>query len=275
MTDLMAEPGIYEDVPELEYHAHPALSQSGMKTLLDCPARYQHERANRVEKDEYDFGHAVHAEILGTGLEIVEVEAADWRSKAAREAKGEAHARGAVPLLAHQVAEVRAIGAAVRDSAAGPILTRPGRSEVSMRWDDPTTGVELRGRIDRVTKLPDGRTVLVDLKTCRTAKPGNRAGSFPYDAHQHGYPLQAATYVNGWHALTGETPAYLIVAVEKTAPYLTVPYLVTDDELDVGHRKMRAALALYTECADTDTWPGYATGIETLTLPTYAYGDTP
>ena len=38
------KPGIYPDVPEADYHADEALSQSGAKLLLDCPARYLADR---------------------------------------------------------------------------------------------------------------------------------------------------------------------------------------------------------------------------------------
>ena len=65
-------------VPEREYHADPAFSQSQAKVLLDSPAKYRWQRDNPpAPRDHFDFGHAVHAKVLGIGLDF-------WRIDAAR-----------------------------------------------------------------------------------------------------------------------------------------------------------------------------------------------
>ena len=53
----------------LEYHSHDGLSNSGLKHLLDCPARYYTEYLDpnkpKVEKKpEYALGSAVHSLVL-------------------------------------------------------------------------------------------------------------------------------------------------------------------------------------------------------------------
>ena len=54
--------GIHDGVPEADYFASPALSQSQAKTLLDCPARYRWERENpQPHRDAFDIGHAAHS----------------------------------------------------------------------------------------------------------------------------------------------------------------------------------------------------------------------
>ena len=73
---------IEADVPESQYHADPALSYSGMKTLLDCPARFAWEREHgRPERAAYDFGHAAHQLVLGVGDPIAIIDADDFTAE--------------------------------------------------------------------------------------------------------------------------------------------------------------------------------------------------
>ena len=72
------------DMLEAAYHASPGLSASGMKLLLDCPARYRWEMDHPVVKDVYDFGSIVHRLVLNSGPDIVPVDADSWRTKAAK-----------------------------------------------------------------------------------------------------------------------------------------------------------------------------------------------
>ena len=73
--------GIRLNVPEVDYHAHPAFSQSQAKVLLQSPAKY-HYRLTHPEppRDVFDFGHAVHAKVLGVGLVFDTIDADSWRT---------------------------------------------------------------------------------------------------------------------------------------------------------------------------------------------------
>lgn len=48
-----------EGMPEEEYHAHPALSASGMKDLLRSPKYFRLQRSMNKAKKEFDEGHAM------------------------------------------------------------------------------------------------------------------------------------------------------------------------------------------------------------------------
>jgi len=257
------------DMPEAEYHAHNALSQSQLKTLLDCPARFAYEREHgRPHRAAFDMGHAVHTAVLGEGGETVVIDAPDWRSKAAREQRDAAHAEGKVPLLAADAAKVQAIRDAVMaHPAAAVVLGADGPVEQSMFWTDPDTGVNLRGRIDKVATLADGQShALVDLKSTNSAAPSKFARS----VWDFGYHIQRAVYLDGWRHLTGEDCEFVFVVVEKEAPYLTAVYTLDDIAAHAGHRDYRAALELYLRCTETGEWPGYSTDIETLPSPRWA-----
>lgn len=258
-------PGLYPDVLESQYHTDSAVSQSGLKTLLECPARYKWQLDNPPPpKDVYDFGHAVHAKVLGTGLDVVEVEADTWQTKAAREAKVQAHAAGKVPLLTKDVTKVHAMAEVVlAHPAARAVLEAEGQSEVSAWWTDPETGVPCRGRFDRLTQMSDGTPTIVDLKTSPSAAPAKFAKS----VYDFGYGAQQDMYVGGHEVITGHRPEYVIVVVEKDAPHVTEVYTLDSIAVERGHWAIRDALALYVHCAETDTWPGYTGSADITILP--------
>ena len=260
--------GLVHDLDELEYHALPGLSSSGAKALLRSPAHYQWQRRNRVEKDAYDFGHVVHGIVLGTGLEVVVVDADDWRTKAAQEAKKAAHSAGKVPLLRKDAERAqRAADAVTTHPVAGPLF-RGGSAEVSAFWADAPTGVECRGRFDYLRTT--GRPIIVDLKTTQNADPAR----FGRAALDFGYDLQAAFYADGYEHITGETPAFLHVLVETEPPHAVSVVQLDDDALYVGRLKARRAIEVYRDCTEADSWPAFdPTVIHPVSLPRWAVTD--
>ena len=66
----MRDPGIYPDISDLDYHADDALSSTGAKALIECPAIYREQRDNPPVKDAFDFGHVAHRLLLGKGSEV-------------------------------------------------------------------------------------------------------------------------------------------------------------------------------------------------------------
>lgn len=266
MSDLT---GIVPDLDEATYHRHPAISQSQLKTLLDCPARFAYEREHgRPHRAVYDHGHAVHTAILGVGGETVVIDADHWRTKAAREARDAARADGKVPLLAEEAAKIAAVKDAVMaHPAARVVLEAPGPVEQSMFWTDAETGIDLRGRVDKVATLADGSShALVDLKTTTSAAPHRFARS----VWDYGYHLQRACYLAGWEAITGEACEFVFVVVEKDAPHLTAVYTLDELAAEAGHRDYRDALDTYLRCSESGDWPGYGDDIQTLPSPRWA-----
>jgi len=260
--------GIVHGLDELEYHRLPGLSSTGAKRILRSPAHYQWEMQHRVEKAAYDFGHAVHALVLGTGLDIVEIDAEDWRSKAARDERAAAYAEGKVPLLTKDAKRARAAAAAVeRHPIAGPLFQR-GNPEVSMFWTDEATGVQCRGRLDWLRL--SGRPLIVDLKTTDNADPrafGRTAASFGYD-------LQTEFYTQGYEAITGERLPFLHVLVETEQPHAVSVVQLDDEALRIGAIKVRAALERYRDCTASGIWPAYdPTTIHPVSLPRWAAYD--
>jgi hypothetical protein len=262
--------GLVHGLDEAEYHAHQALSSTQMKWLLRSPAHYQWNRAHRIEKAEFDLGHAVHAELLGEGMDI-RVVPGPWTTRAAKLAVDEAREDGAVPLKPEQWEQVAHIVAAVREHPIAAGLLRDGDPEVSAFWDDDATGVTCRARFDWITTRADGRPLLVDLKT--TAKP---ATSFARAVLDYGYDTQAAHYLDGYMAATGANPldvAFLHIVVEVDQPHGVIVGQLDDDALYVGRLKAARAREIYRDCTDAGAWPAYPADIHPLTLPAWAVRD--
>jgi hypothetical protein len=278
-ADSVTDAGVYE-LPEDLYHADPvpegSLSVSGAKKLLppSCPAIYRWEREHgRPHKPAFSFGHAAHKLVLGVGADLVEVEADDWRTNAAKAIRDEALERGAVPLLSKDMRTVEAMAMALHQHPIAAALLRAdaGVPEASLFWRDDKTGVMRRGRLDWLPNArPDGRLIIPDYKTADSAEPG----AFARSAAKYGYHMQAPWYLDGVEALNlAEDAAFVFIVQEKTAPYLVSVVELDSLALRIGRERNRQAIDTYLECRTTDTWPGYADDVTLVSLPRWAEYD--
>lgn len=273
-VEPVTKPGIY-DMPNAAYHADPvvcgSLSSSGARKLLPpgCPALFRHEREHgRPEKRVFDLGHAAHTLVLGVGPEIVTVDADDWKTKAAREAQAAAYAAGKVPLLTAEREQVDAVAAALRQHTYASALFDPARggaAEQSLFWRDSHHEVWRRARLDWLpAQQPNGRMILADYKTARSAEPEAFAKSFA----NYGYHQQAAWYIDAAQALDLATDvAFVFVVQEKTPPYLVTVFEPDQTALRIGRHLNGRALDLFAQCMTSGTWPGYSAEVELLSLP--------
>lgn len=261
MSTVAPPIGLVDDLDELTYHALPGLSSTGMKWLLRSPKHYRQNMDHRIEKPAFDRGHAVHAKVLGTGLDVVGIPVDLLASNgaasttAAKAFIAEARAAGKVPVKADVMAQVDAIAEAVlANPKAAALLELPGRVEVSMFADDPETGVALRGRIDRLTDLPDGRLANVDLKSTSDV----RRRKIVRTIEDFGYDTQSEVYRHLLRLITGaEAAPTHLVFVETDPPHeVRVVQLAHPDWITGGARKMRDAIDIYARCLRLDQWPG-------------------
>ena len=264
-------------ISEAEYHADTvALSSSGARAILppSCPAKFRHFQLHgRPPKAAFDFGHAAHALVLGVGQPLVVVEADNWMTKAAKEAKAEAHAAGHVPILTKAYEQVVEMAAAIRRHPIAAALLDPatGTAEQSLYWTDARTGVPLRARLDWLPHSTDQRMIIPDFKTALAADLESLAKSI----YTYGYHCQADWYKAAVVALgLAEDPAFVLICQEKTAPYLVTVVEPDAQALAVGRARNAQAIDLYKTCTDTDTWPGYSEEVELVSLPRWADTDT-
>lgn len=275
MTVTITKPGIY-DLDVDEYHADTAapggsLSSTWARKLMEPagPARFIHERRNpQPHKKVFDYGHAAHGLVLGSGAPLVEIPAKVLAKNGAistDEAKAfvdDVRATGGIPLKAHELTEIRAMADALQSNPDAVAALNPdGMHETSAFRTDDTTGMWLRGRFDSIT--PGSH--VADYKTTVDADPGKFARR---TAHELGYHQQAAWYLDlaAVLGLVDPDAPFRFVLQEKTAPYLASVVELDPEYLFIGRNRNRAAIDLYARCKSTDTWPGF-TGTATVGPP--------
>lgn len=267
-------PGLYDGIPDEQYHADKtSLSVSGAKKLLppSCPARFFHEREHgQPPKRSFDLGKAAHAEVLGTGAEVVVIDAEDWKTKPARDARDEAYAAGKTPLLAADKVKVEEMAAALRRHPLAAALLDPerGKPEQSGYWTDDVTGVLRRFRLDWLPNTDGGRLLVPDYKSCAAADRHAVQSSVA----KYRYFMQDAWYRDGLHALgIAEDIAFLFVFQEINPPYLVNVVELDAPAVEEGRRRNDQALRIYRDCTESGIWPGYADDVELISLPRWTY----
>jgi hypothetical protein len=260
-----------------DYHAdqvadQPTLSASIAHLLCTASPLHAwaaHPRLNpdfkREEKQHYDVGTAAHA-ILLEGMAAVEVvDAPDWRTSVAREARDVARENGRIPLLARTLAEVEAMVDAVREQLAvhnaDPPLFTDGKAEQTLVWEEDS--VACRARVDW---LRDDWRALDDLKTTsRSANPD----AYSRNLFGVGGDVQAAFYVRGMERVFSVTPEFRWCVVESSPPYALSVVAPGPDVLALGTAKVDRAIALWRRCLGQDEWPGYPLDVCYAEMPAW------
>lgn len=269
---IITAPGIYDGISNEDYHADPvpsgSLSSSGARALLArTPAHFKWDREHRVNKDVFDFGTAAHSLVLEDDKSQLEVlDYADWRTKAAQEAKADAYANGLTPILAKDFKQVEAMALQIKHHPEAKFLMRDGKAEQSGFYQHPDTGVWLRVRYDWLPNHRGPGLLIPDYKTAVSAAPD----AFIKHAVDFGYHQQDPWYSDAAKALAlCDDPAFVFIVQEKTAPYLVNVIELTTEAKAQGRALNEKAIRLFKECRDTDTWPGYPLS-EPIGLPKYA-----
>ncbi|MDG4796182.1 PD-(D/E)XK nuclease-like domain-containing protein [Micromonospora sp. WMMD1082] len=272
---VVEQPGIYLGVPDNAYHADPvpggSLSSTGARAMLppSCPALFRHRRDNPTPpKRAFDFGHAAHHKVLGTGPDLVVVPGERWDTKAAKEAVAEVRAAGGVPLKQADMDKVDAMAAALLAHPFAAKLLQPGSGhpEASMFWIDPETRVWCRTRVDW---LPDSaantdRLIVADYKTTVSAALDDLQRSiWSYGYHQQADWIETGIRALGVHG----NPTVVFICQEKEPPFLVTVAQPDPFALKVGAHLNREARHRYRECVTSGRWPSYTDDVALISLP--------
>lgn len=260
--------GIYEDVPFDDYCKWDAVNQSRLKLLERSPEHYREADSGEVSKALL-FGELCHVAVLEPDelhkrFAVMPAYELDPRnvtkkgkqskskvcdfykeSKAVFEADADEKGQTVVEQSAFDQATDTA-DAVNRNELAVQFLT--GQREVSIIWNDTSTGIRCKARIDNV--CADG---LTDLKTC----PDPHPQEFERSIWKYGYYRQAAWYIDGWEALTGDVLPFRIVAVGKETPRQCCAAEMDSLSVTIGRAENQEALAHLLECRQLQSWPGY------------------
>ena len=259
--------GITAGIPFAEYLKLPGLSASALKHLMRSPLNYKWHLDHPTEPTAaMALGTAAHTAILEPAklkTDYVLWDGGTRRGKAWDEYK--ALNASKTILTVDEFADVKGMHQAVRSFAPAMRYLEAGQAETTMQWS--MDGRAFRGRVDWIPAMVDGRAVLVDLKTTRDARPFKFGG----DAYRLGYHIQAALYCDGYAALTGELPRFVIIAVESKAPFEPAVFSLPDEVIERGREEYQRLVEVLTECEASGVWPPACQDELLLTLPNYAY----
>lgn len=262
-------PGIHFDVPEATYRADPcekpSLTQSIAKVLIErSPAHawIEHPRLNPGHKPDdatkYDVGNIAHALLLGRGKNLEIIEADDWRTKAAKEARDAAAAQGRLGVLARK----HRVGTAIANSARQQLAEigwapagMGGHPEVVVIAQDGK--IFLRSMIDWMVNP----TLLLDLKTTDMSVAPR---AIPSMLVSGGWAIQAAFQERILDILDPEgrgRRTFRFVAIEAEPPYALTPVELTEAVMTMGRKQVEYAVRLWAECVAENRWPAYPTDV--------------
>jgi len=265
------QPGIYSGLDEDRYHASAGVSVSRLKRFAEAPAK---AFAPVKETKALRLGSLIHTALLEPSKlaaryhvhDLARVNDNDGATKRERE-----RAQGRELVSRREFEAALAMRQAVMAQPVARDLlpyaeSEYGHIEQSFYWRDADTGLLRRGRAD----LRINHHVfhcLVDLKSTEDASPDG----FTRTIGSYRYHWQAASYLDGIEACTGERPEFFVfLAIEKEPPFLVGPYIIHTDDLADARAELKVMLARYAECERTGIWPGYVETLTTLRVPGWA-----
>ncbi len=260
---------VTHDTPAADYHSDTGhsgriyLSNSIAKILLNqspLHAWMAHPRLNpnwQADDDsKFSIGTAAHALLLeGTNARIAVIDADDWRTKAAKEARDEAFKNRLTPILRkHNNAVIRMVEAAksyIRQTEIAGILER-GKPEITMRWQEGE--LWFKSRPDFFT---DDGLIMLDYKTTEDASPD----AFSRQISRMGYDFQAEFYKRGAAANGYENVTFLILAQETEYPHACSLHAIHESLQEYARMRVERAIAIWRDCLTRNHWPAYPTQI--------------
>jgi hypothetical protein len=253
-------PGLHR-TPMAEYIADccevPSLSSGcAFRLVTDSPmhAYWSHPRlGGRVREDSTvaDVGSIAHDILLGGEGKICEVDADDWRTKAAKEQRDTARANGLIPILVKQMGTIRSMAKAAREFIAESEIAgvfSSGESELTVIAQEGDTW--LRARPDWLN-LADG--IHLSFKTSRASVSPDR---FPRLMDAMGYGFAQEFYRRVLKS-NGHDVRHVILAQSQDYPWACSLFELSPAKAAIESNQVDRAVKLWQECLKSGKWPGY------------------
>ncbi len=251
-----------------EYHATPAIGSTSIKRVLRSPAHYLYEKENPQEPTPaMNFGTACHTAILEPNTftdRVAVMPKFEGTGMRAKQEQWRLENHGKTVIKAEELADIYGMLKSISKHQTARGLLTGGASEESFFSVDPDTGLMIKARPDF---LRNGNTV-VDVKTTINAEPS----AFVKGIANFQYHISAALYLDVVSAVIGQQfTEFVIIAVEKDAPYGVSVHLLDEAAIDEGRKLYKKALKILAECQKTNNYPAYPDQILSATLPPWAY----
>ena len=292
-TPLPLKAGLYSGEPDFGPDAPPRLHQSLAAVLVNYSPLHCWWKAFGAPDKEYHaaarLGQIAHALLLGGG-NIVEVDAEDFKPKAAREQQAAAIATGKMPILKSKLGEARTMVARVERSLSARGIQLQGRREITAVWQAPN-GVWCQGRLDHLI-VPEIYLVSKAGKRRRRAKKWLRAEILDFKFTsveatkkkceakivEYGYDIQHAAYVQAIETLYPELAGRVkmsFVFVEVKPPHAVRIMPLAGQMREYGAARWLQACIAWEDCMEKygakNPWPGYADDKEPAECPAWVW----
>jgi hypothetical protein len=267
------KPGIYSALPMDVYLSEQAFSSGLAQTLLDKSPLHAWTESpwnqDRVRDDNgvADLGTFAHACLLEGGTSsLVVVDAPDWRTKAAQQARDEARAAGKLPILERKVSEVWTMAKAAQafvasSEIAGVFSTGEAESTIIFDVDD----VRCKVRPDWLTA---DRRICLSFKTT----PGSAAPDSWIRTQLPGYDTGIVLYERGVRSIADMHGDCRVVTLiqEQHFPYACSLVALAPAWQSLAERKLALALSTWAACLKSGVFPAYPNRICHAEPPAYA-----
>jgi hypothetical protein len=267
----LPHPGIYFDIPDADYRAWDAVSQSALKLMDRSPAHCADYLAHgRPPTEATKFGtlfdaflleptrYAEIAAVKPVGMKLSTKAGIKWKEEIAGTRE---------PVSAEDGDAMNEMRRRIHGHPAAQEIFLDGRAQVSVFSEldlGDSAVLPIKARIDWV---PNHSNALVDVKTTKDARPE----SFAMDAATFGYHVQAAFYLDIWNSIHPDSKAcFVFVVVEKDPPHAVSVFNLDAEDIAAGRTKYLRLARKYYECQLRNDWPAYSEEIETLSLPEWA-----
>jgi hypothetical protein len=259
-----------------EYHKRPGLSSSIASILVEqspLHARAAHPMFGGESEGHTKAtarGSVCHTLALGKGARYEVLDFEDFKTKDARAARDAATAAGLVPILKDAHDEAIIIVARATENLRRRGIEFDGESELVIEWyeSSPSGPVLCRCMLDH-SWIGGGAARILDLKFVGNAAPA----AVERSAENFGYAVQAAAYRRAVTALDPGLAGrvdFLFAFAEVEKPYEMNLSRPDGTFRELGERRWIRAVEAWGACLLTDKWPGYGSGVNTLSPPAWA-----
>ena len=229
------------------------ISASDIKSFLVSPAYYFYKKfldESKEEQRHFTIGSALHELILEPEFfksNYIVTPKFDMRTNEGKRLSADfkEQSQGKVCLNGDEYEMIVNMGSNAATNKTLVELLKDSYRELSCYTVDEKTGLHLRMRPDC---FANNKSTIVDIKTCQMS--GYKY--FKNDIYKFGYSISSAFYCD---FLKREN--YVFCAIEKTPPYQTALYVLSDEMMEYGRGQYRMALDLMRWCIDNFYYPTY------------------
>lgn len=225
-----------------EYFALERMSNSSLKYFKKSPAHYLYNKRNKQEPTPaMIFGSAFHCFILEPTRfksDYAVKDKVDGRTTAGKEYnlnfEAENHGKSIIDQYDYTTL-CRMQEALNKNDFAMELLSEEGENEKPFLWTDELTGVEMKGKMDKVCK-----SFTLDLKTTINAQPDSFATTCFND-----YLTQPAVYMDAREQSGMNKGDFYFIAIEKEPPFGISIHKVGNDFREAGRTSYQTILEDY------------------------------